>query len=72
MMVGTEILYAVYVWTVFFLLAPITWLLTAATPRPAWANSSFHARTCSAWGRNSWGALPRSRVPKTRIAWLTW
>ena len=41
--VGAGILYAVYVWTVFWLVAPLTWLLTAATPRPAWAWAIGHA-----------------------------
>jgi acyl carrier protein len=35
--VAAEILYALYVWIVFWAIAPLTWLLTAATPRPAWA-----------------------------------
>lgn len=35
--IGAELLYAVYVWIVFLLVAPLTWLVTAATPRPAWA-----------------------------------
>lgn len=41
--VGAEILCAVYVWTVFWVVAPLTWLLTAATPRPAWAWAIGHA-----------------------------
>ena len=41
--VGTEILYAVYVWIVFWFVAPFTWLVTAATPRPAWAWAIGHA-----------------------------
>lgn len=41
--VGTEILYAAYAWIVFWLVAPLTWLLTAATPRPAWAWAIGHA-----------------------------
>ncbi|MGH8677917.1 MAG: lysophospholipid acyltransferase family protein, partial [Burkholderiales bacterium] len=32
-----EILYAVYTWVLFWLVAPLTWLITAVTPRPAWA-----------------------------------
>ncbi len=32
-----EILYAAYAWVLFWLVAPPTWLLTAALPRPEWA-----------------------------------
>ncbi|MDH3451120.1 MAG: AMP-binding protein, partial [Gammaproteobacteria bacterium] len=34
---GAQLLYGLYVWLVFALLAPPTWLLTALTPRPATA-----------------------------------
>jgi 1-acyl-sn-glycerol-3-phosphate acyltransferase len=42
------VLYAAYAWVVFWLVAPVTWLLTAATPRPAWAWAIGHvaARLC--------------------------
>ncbi|SCY60796.1 1-acyl-sn-glycerol-3-phosphate acyltransferases [Nitrosospira sp. Nl5] len=32
----SDILYAAYVWALFSLLAPATWLATALLPRPAW------------------------------------
>lgn len=32
----SDILYAAYVWALFSLLAPVTWLATALLPRPAW------------------------------------
>ncbi|OGA49488.1 MAG: acyl-phosphate glycerol 3-phosphate acyltransferase, partial [Betaproteobacteria bacterium RIFCSPLOWO2_12_FULL_62_13] len=41
--VAKEILYAVYVWAAFWLVAPLTWVLTAVTPRPAWAWAIGHA-----------------------------
>ncbi|MDN5880759.1 MAG: AMP-binding protein [Nitrosospira sp.] len=34
--VASGILYAAYVWALFCLLAPVTWLATALLPRPAW------------------------------------
>lgn len=34
--VASGILYAAYVWVLFCLLAPVTWLATALLPRPAW------------------------------------
>ncbi len=34
---GGEILYAAWALALFWLIAPLTWLLTAAMPRPAWA-----------------------------------
>jgi 1-acyl-sn-glycerol-3-phosphate acyltransferase len=44
--VGGEIAHAAYVWLVFWLVAPPTWLLTAATRRPAeaWALGGAAAR----------------------------
>jgi acyl-CoA synthetase (AMP-forming)/AMP-acid ligase II len=33
---ASDILYAAYVWALFSLLAPVTWLATALLPRPAW------------------------------------
>ncbi len=41
--VGGEILYAAYTWALFCLVAPITWMITAMTPRPAWAWAVSHA-----------------------------
>lgn len=41
--VAGEILYAAYAWVVFWLVAPLTWLLTAAAPRPTWAWAIGHA-----------------------------
>jgi 1-acyl-sn-glycerol-3-phosphate acyltransferase len=35
--ISSEILYAVYTWVLFWLIAPLTWLITAVTPRPSWA-----------------------------------
>ena len=32
-----DILYAAYVWTLFWLMAPVTWLVAALLPRPAWS-----------------------------------
>ncbi|MEX2199603.1 MAG: AMP-binding protein [Burkholderiales bacterium] len=34
---GGEFLYAAWALALFWLIAPLTWLLTAATPRPPWA-----------------------------------
>ena len=34
--VASDVLYAAYVWALFCLLAPVTWLATALLPRPAW------------------------------------
>jgi 1-acyl-sn-glycerol-3-phosphate acyltransferase len=34
--VASDIFYAAYVWALFSLLAPATWLATALLPRPAW------------------------------------
>jgi len=34
---GGRALYGAHVWAVFGLLAPLVWLVTAATPKPAWA-----------------------------------
>jgi acyl carrier protein len=34
---GGEFLYAAWALAIFWLIAPVTWLLTAATPRPEWA-----------------------------------
>ena len=34
---GGEILYAAYALALFWLIAPLAWLVTAAMPRPAWA-----------------------------------
>ncbi len=35
--VTVDILYAAYVWTLFWILAPLTWLMAALLPRPAWS-----------------------------------
>jgi len=49
---GGEVLYAAYVWVVFWMIAPPTWLLTAATSRPAhawaigWAAARVFLRLC--------------------------
>jgi 1-acyl-sn-glycerol-3-phosphate acyltransferase len=40
---GGRALYGAYVWAVFLLLAPVVWLVTAATPKPAWAWPVNHA-----------------------------
>ena len=34
--VGAEVAYAAYVWLLFWILAPITWALTAVLPKPSW------------------------------------
>lgn len=35
--VTVDVFYAVYVWTLFWILAPLTWLMAALLPRPAWS-----------------------------------
>lgn len=39
----TTVLYATYVWTLFWLLAPLVWATVAALPRPAWALAVIRA-----------------------------
>lgn len=40
--VGTQ-LYAIYVWLLFWIVAPAVWLLCALLPRPSWAWAVSHA-----------------------------
>jgi len=42
LVVAGEIGYAAYIWTLFWVMAPLVWLLTALTPRPAWAWALGH------------------------------
>ena len=41
--VGAAILYAVYAWTLFWLLAPLAWSAVALLPRPAWSLAVIRA-----------------------------
>lgn len=41
--VGAAILYAVYTWTLFWLLAPLAWSAVALLPRPAWSLAVIRA-----------------------------
>ena len=52
--VAADVLYAAYVWALFWLMAPVTWLVAALLPRPAWswvasrASARLYARlTCT-------------------------
>jgi len=40
--VGAEVAYAAYVWLVFWMLAPITWALTAVLPKSSWSWALSH------------------------------
>ena len=37
------LLYAVYVWTLFWVLAPLVWSMVAVLPQPSWALAVIHA-----------------------------
>ncbi|MBA2658785.1 MAG: AMP-binding protein [Nitrosospira sp.] len=41
--VASDVLYAAYVWALFWLLAPVTWLAAVLLPRPAWSWAVSHA-----------------------------
>lgn len=41
--VVSDVCYAAYTWALFWLLAPITWLVAALLPRPAWSWAASHA-----------------------------
>lgn len=41
--VAADLLYAAYVWALFWLMAPATWLVAALLPRPAWSWAASRA-----------------------------
>jgi len=50
---ASDVLFAAYAWALFWLLAPLTWLLAALLPRPAWGWAAsrmiarLYARLCA-------------------------
>ena len=42
---ASDLLYAAYVWTLFWILAPVTWLLVVLAPRVSWRWSIMRAAT---------------------------
>ena len=41
--VASDVCYAAYIWVLFWVIAPLIWLIAALLPRPAWSWAASHA-----------------------------